>query len=311
MTGLLKFGCSQHQQQQNRKTKTMAQKAIQSDKYNFTVEAAPSFMQLADGTFVKDGFTVNRRTDNMAVLGKVTDRYGIVQNTDLVSAAEEAFGKEKLADFKRTMVVTGEGEKMYATYDFRSRTRKLKVGDEVGLRLTLQNSFDGSLRASFLGGTLRLRCSNGMVAIEREVGLTRKHGMSISVKFVHDALLKAIASWDKSIMVFDRLADVAVTQEQGHTILNRLADLSILSNKLREGIAGIWTTPTYTEDSSRNLWNLYNAVTQHLTHEVSGERFELANRTSSAILSMFERASRDNNRFAKLVAPMPAPVVVS
>jgi len=289
----------------------MAQKAIQSDKYNFTVEAAPSFMQLADGTFVKDGFTVNRRTDNMAVLGKVTDRYGIVQNTDLVSAAEEAFGKEKLADFKRTMVVTGEGEKMYATYDFRSRTRKLKVGDEVGLRLTLQNSFDGSLRASFLGGTLRLRCLNGMVAIEREVGLTRKHGTSISVQFVHDALLKAIASWDKSIMVFDRLADVAVTQEQGHTILNRLADLSILSNKLREGIAGIWTTPTYTEDSSRNLWNLYNAVTQHLTHEVSGERFELANRTSSAILSMFERASRDNNRFAKLVAPMPAPVVVS
>ena len=286
----------------------MARKALQSSAYNFTVEAAPSFMQLPDGRFVKDGFTINRRTDTHQVLGKVTDQYGIVQNTDLISAAEDAFKKEGMTDFKRNIVVAGDGERLYATYDFRNRTQKLKVGDEVGMRLTLQNSFDGSLRASFCGGTLRLRCSNGMVSIEREYGVTRKHGSSVSVDFVHDALLKAIDGWTNSANVFNRLADVPITQIQGQNILARLSESSVLSEKLREGIAGIWAVPTYAEDSARNLYNLYNATTQFLTHNVAGERFELANRTSASVLKAFDRVTRDSNRLAKLVAPLPVAI---
>jgi hypothetical protein len=266
-------------------------------------------MQIPDGTFVKDGFTVNRRIDNMAVLGKVTDRYGIVQNTDLISAAEDAFAAEGLTDFNRKVVVTGEGERFYAVYDFRSRTKKLKVGDDVGLRLTVQNSFDGSLRASFMGGTLRLICSNGMVSVSREVGMMKKHGVSVSTKFVHDALVKAISAWDTSTLVFDRLSDIAITQQQGNSILANLAEQNLVSEKLREGIAGIWANPTHKEDSSRNLFNLYNAVTQHLTHDVSSERFELADRASANVLSAFDRASRDVSRLAKLVMPIPQPLL--
>ncbi len=152
----------------------MAQKFIQSSKFDFTVEAAPSFMQLPSGVFVKDGFTVNRRVDNHAVLGKVTDRYGIVQNSDLIQAAEDAFKAQGLTDYTRKVVVAGDGERMYAVYDFRSVTRALKVGDDVGLRLTVQNSFDGSLRASFMAGMLRLVCKNGMVAVKGEVGISSR-----------------------------------------------------------------------------------------------------------------------------------------
>ena len=50
---------------------------------------------------------------------------------------------------------------MRTHYDFKNQTRALRredpeVGDEVGLRLTLQNSFDRSLRVSFALGMLRL-----------------------------------------------------------------------------------------------------------------------------------------------------------
>lgn len=265
-------------------------------------------MQLPNGSFVKDGFTVNRRVDNHAVLGKVTDRYGIVQNSDLISAAEDAFKAQGMLDYTRKVIVAGDGERMYAVYDFRAVTRALKVGDEVGLRLTVQNSFDGSLRASFLAGLLRLVCKNGMVTIEREVGMTQKHGSKVSVGFIQDALQKAIAGWEKSVVVFDRLAAVSITQIQGANILARLAENNVLSGKLLEGVSGIWTAPSHTEDAPRNLYNLYNAVTQHLTHNVSGERFELADRVSRNVLSAFNRVSRDASGLLKLAEPIAIPV---
>ncbi len=285
----------------------MAQQFKQSSNYNFSVEAAPSYMQLANGQFVKDGFTVNRRTDNLAVLGKCTDRYGIVQNVDLINAAEEAFVAQGMTNYTRKIVVAGEGERMYAVYDFKSVTRVLAVGDEVGLRLTVQNSFDGQLRASFLGGILRLVCKNGMVTIDREFGMTQKHGSKVSVSFVQEALRKALVSWDTSLNVFDRLAAVSITQSMGANILARLADSNTLSGKLLEGVSSIWATPTHREDSNRNLYNLYNALTQHLTHNVAGDRFELAERVSRNVLSVLDKASRDNGRLLKIAAPIAIP----
>ena len=287
----------------------MAQLAKQSDKFDFSVEAAPSFMQLADGSFVKDGFTVNRRMDTMQVLGKVTDRYGIIQNSDLIQVSEDAFAAKGMTSYKRTTIVTGAGEKMYATYDFKDHVKKLKVGDEVGLRLTVQNSFDGSLRASFSLGMLRLLCLNGMTTVEREVSMTKKHSSGINVKFITDALDRAINAWDNATIVFDRISDVKLTQEQGKNILANLEEQSVLSGKLRENIQSIWDAPRHREDSARNLFNLYNAVTQHLTHDVAGDRFELANRVSGNVLNVFERISRDSSRFNKLVLPVSQPLV--
>jgi hypothetical protein len=298
----------QTKQKQN-KEKHMAQLAKQSSSFNYSVEAAPSFMQLTDGSFVKDGFTVNRRTDTLEVLGKVTDRYGIVQNADLIQVAEDAFAAKKMTDYTRKVVVTGAGEKVYAVYDFKNHTKKLKVGDEVGLRLTLQNSFDGSLRASFGLGMLRLLCLNGMTTMEREVGMTKKHSSGINVQFVSDALEKAIVSWNSATAVFDRLSDVKVTQIQGANILANLEKQSVISGKLREGIGGIWASPTHREDAGRNLFNLYNAVTQHLTHDVAGDRFELANRVSANVLAAFDRASQKSDRFARLVTPVQQDLV--
>jgi len=287
----------------------MAQLAKQSNKFDFSVEAAPSFMQLADGSFVKDGFTVNRRMDTMQVLGKVTDRYGIIQNSDLIQVSEDAFAAKSMTNYKRTTIVTGSGEKMYATYDFKDHVKKLKVGDEVGLRLTVQNSFDGSLRASFSLGMMRLLCLNGMTTVEREVSMTKKHSSGINVQFITDALDKAIKAWDKATIVFDRISDVKLTQEQGKNILANLEEQSVLSGKLRENIQSIWDAPRHREDSARNLFNLYNAVTQHLTHDVASDRFELANRVSGNVLNVFERISRDSSRLNKLVLPVSQPLV--
>ena len=280
--------------------KFMAQKFVQSSNYNFVVEQAPSFVQTQDGRFEKDGFIVNRRTDNGVVLGKVTERYGVVQNADLVGSAEDAFKSSGLTDYTRKIIVAGQGERLYAVYDFQNKTQSIK-GDIVGLRLTIQNSFDGSLRASFVAGMLRLVCLNGMVTIEREIGMTRKHGGNISTVFVAEALAKTLSTWTNSVGVFSRLSDVGITQVQGANIIAQLAERNVLSRKLSEGVAGIWASPSHSEDSARNLYNLYNAVTQHLTHSVEADRFELADRVSRNVLSILDKAGQDSGRLGKLM----------
>lgn len=287
----------------------MAREAKQSENYNYLVETQKLFT--SDG--VDSGWFSNRRTDTGETLGVCSEYYGLVQNQDLVSIAEDAFAKRGLTDYKRRLVVSGAGERMFATYDFTSHVVKVpKVGDEVGLRLTLQNSFDRTLKASFEMGALRLACLNGMKTMEKEIGFSRKHSlkMDITGDYVVDALDKALARFERSIEVFGTLAEAKVTQEQGLRILNNLTEGNALSEKLREGVAAIWESPRYTQDHARNLYNLYNAVTQHLTHQVASDRFELANRTSGLVLDRLTRATRNTATWEKLIA-VPAATRVS
>ena len=66
-------------------------------------------------------------------------------------------------------------------------------------------------------------------------------------------------------------------------------------------ISKIWNNPTHREDNSRNLYSLYNAVTQHLTHEVEDTRFELAERVSQKTLRAFDAASKNGGKKDKLL----------
>lgn len=289
----------------------MSRIATQSENFLFNVESSPSFMQLPDGSFVKDGFSVNRRTDTMQVLGKTGTSYGIVQNADLVNVAEEAFKAKGLGDFSRRVVVSGDGERFHGVYDFKNQVKKLSIGDEVGLRITMTNSFDGSLRSAFSLGTLRLTCSNGAVSLESEVSMARKHCAGITSTFTAQALDKALAAWDKSTEVFERLAGIQLTQQQGLNILGQLEETAVLSGKLREGIEGIWQSPRRNEDKGRNLFNLFNAGSEFLTHDVSKDRFELSQRITSNLLGVLDRAAKDSSRLAKLSQPVAVPAMAT
>ena len=93
----------------------------------------------------------NVRTDTDEVLGYSTDRYGIVQNDDLLGRAESAFASRGIT-YDRNVYATDNGAKMRAVYDLQGpqfETKVPQVGDIMGYRLTVQNSFDRTLRVSF------------------------------------------------------------------------------------------------------------------------------------------------------------------
>ena len=68
----------------------------------------------------------------------------------------------------------------------------------------------------------------------------------------------------------------------------------------------VWLKPPFPEDKNRNLYNLYNAVTYHLTHKVEPTRFEYADKVNSNVLNRFVKAANSKVDFGKLTR-IPTP----
>ena len=274
----------------------------QTSDYNFTVEQVPLF----DEKGRRSGFFGNQRTDNGAILGVTSERYGIQNNAPLIERAEEAFKAQGLEweEENRNIVVTGDGQRMRAVYDFPNQIKRREdrnVGDNMGLRLTVQNSFDRSLRVSFAMGVLRLVCTNGMTSLEKEQSMTKKHSSGNDLNFLGEALSRAIGSWDKALLTYNNLESIEIKPQEGLNALHNLAKGGALSDRMAGEISKIWNNPTYEEDKGRNLYNLYNAVTEHLTREVEGTRYELAERINHKVLSRLDQAARSGAKKDKLL----------
>lgn len=269
----------------------------QTNDYDFTVEQVPLFDEKGNRT----GFYGNQRTDDLTVLGVTSERYGIQNNGPLLEKAEEGFDAAGLGDYKRKVIITGEGQRMRAVYDFENEIKERKRGDNLGLRLTVQNSFDRSLRVSFAMGMLRLVCTNGMVSLEKEQSMTKKHSTGNNLDFLGDALTNAIKSWDKAMLTYSRLENIELTQDQGLNALHNLSKSGSVSERMAGEISKIWNNPTHRQDNARNLYSLYNAITQHLTHEVEDTRFELAERVSQKTLRAFDAAAKNGGKKDKLL----------
>ena len=251
----------------------------------------------------KTGLFANIRQDNNEILGVVSKRYSIVNNSDILGRADSALESAGMP-YKRKVYSLEGGRKMKAYYDIgvddegkvinEAMTRKVAKGDIMGFRLIAQNSFDRTLRVSFALGLIRLVCTNGMTTMEKEISMIKKHSQSFNLDdfIAGDALETAIKRLDNSVNVYKLLADQEVSQEQGLSILNNLTTprfKKVLSEKAREGVARIWNNPTHNEDADRNLYNLNNAVTQYFTHDQ--DSVEYAQRSSKRVLEYFEQAA--------------------
>lgn len=268
-----------------------------TDKLDYSVET----VSLLTPEGQHSGWMANRRTDTKAVLGVCTERYTLVQNSSLIETVEAAFADNKLGEFSRKAYVERDGARVYVQYDFKSQLVKLpKVGDELGLRLTLNNSFDRSCRVSFEMGMLRLVCTNGLKSLSNEFCLTQKHSDKLDVSRLVDVVSGAVEGFKDSTSVFSRLAERAIKHDQGYSILDNLTKAKVIADRNVDKVKLIWNDPSHREDKSRNLWSLYNAVTQFTSHQVEPTSYELAQRINRGTLVALNKASLIEADFKKL-----------
>ena len=253
-----------------------------SDKFDYTVEQSPLFNRDGKPVMVgKSPIMGNFRTDNGVCLGTSTEAYEIVNNESVVEVVEDAFAGAGLGDFEREIVVAREGARFYGVYDFPTQERQVaNVGDVVSLRLTLNNSFDRSCGLNWAVGMMRKVCSNGMCSLVADTNVTKKHSSKLDLSLIKEGINASVDKFDASVEAFKNLGKREITQKEGGLILDNLAIKKVMAESMRDSIQMVWDSPTFGEDQGRNLYNLYNATTEHLTREVQGTRFEYANRVN-------------------------------
>ena len=241
-------------------------------------------LNLANGTPTPAFATV--RKDNGAVLGVVGERYHPMQNSVLFPAVEQVFRRSGHRFENHGFKVVDNGRQVRAQFRFPDITVNLGKGDQSALQILVQNSFDGSLKVAFDVGFFRFICSNGLkvpMFKGSTFSLMKKHTQSINLDFTAHALEQSINSVTDARETFGTWSNTRLTQTQGHKVLNGLVMAKALTSRMSDGVREIWDKPTYEQDTERSVWSLYNATTQHLTHNVAPKRFNLSERVNSEV----------------------------
>ena len=272
-----------------------------SSNYDFPVVMEE--LKTSDGQSA--GFWGTRRTDTGKVLGVTSDKYGLLLNSTLVDSIESVL-TDKGLDYNKDVRVARDGATMYATYDLPGKNIVIPgVGDTVGMRITGRNSYDRSCFAGLDLAALRQICTNGMKALRSTYSFNQKHSSKLDLSGVSRAIDSAVTAFETIGEDYALLAETKIDNTIGDYILKNLRDSKVLSNSLREEITKIWLNPTYKEDEARNLYNLYNATTQHLSSgknraAVQNDRYEYASKVSETVLKKLTKAAQDKTFFAKL-----------
>jgi len=231
-----------------------------SSAYDYEVECAPLFSDNGPTRFFG-----TRRKDTGEIFATVTSAYEVLQNRQLVEAAEAAFRAKGMTGWRRKVVVTYGGARCYVIYDFPGIGGRV-AGQDLTFRLKIQNSFDGTIRASFVVGLFRLICSNGLAMPVGTLNLTQKHTTALEIDFVGRTVEQALKAFFDALPFFESMTAIRVSQDEGKAIVQGFGERHLLGRRQADAIVRIWEHPRHEEDRARTLWNLYNAVTQHLTH---------------------------------------------
>ena len=146
-------------------------------------------------------------------------------------------------------------------------------------------------------GFLRLICGNGMVTDSRDFMLQQLHSGKLDLKNVQTSMKNAFNAFDAdSLQVFGGMAAKPITQKTGEIILDNLAIKEYLSSQARDSIRVIWEDPENhakggRADLGRNVFNLYNACTDHFSHSENFgySKFENQRATSRKVFKQFSR----------------------
>jgi hypothetical protein len=249
----------------------------QTSKFDYKVEQTPLF---AHGKQTR--FRGNVRTDTGECLGVVTEQYTVMQNEDLFGSVEELIKSRNLGVFKRKEIITGNGSRVRGVYTFSEQGLKVQK-DDIVFQLTIQNSFDGSLRVAFKAGMMRLVCLNGATSpVGGLVNLTKKHTDALSLDFAGEALDACLHNFHLAGDRLDAMARKNISQVEGRKLLNGLVKAKAISERQSNEVEQVWNNPSYREDEARTVYNLWNAVTQTTTR-VAGSRYELADRIETEV----------------------------
>lgn len=197
-----------------------------------------------------------------------SELYTLVPNQDIVAPFEQELSRYYEVEKKVRM---SRWARFYI--DFILKEKGIQIGtkeDIIFPRVTLINSYDGSVKYNFMVGFFRLICSNGMMIAEGEVK---------RIKSMHTPKIGAETSFEAVLgMVTDFIGLVDDTAEVYHELQDQ--DVDDWMNRIEEVIENTKFPQTLHEDVQHRMgleldahkgleptdWLVYNAFNYQLNH---------------------------------------------
>lgn len=221
------------------------------------------------------------RGDNNHQLGVVGTKFGVIQNSDCFSFFDIICNKYN-ANICKVSEYNGGGA-IHLEAEVRDKKFNVKVGDEVGMKFSLWNGFDGLHKASVKYGALRLVCSNGLVAFGKDAKM---------IEIRHT--LNAVDRMEKAIQVWAGAENWFKKFKEGVMILNnKMVDKKIAEKFIESLFPGADKGVTLRKkekvfelfesgkgNNGQTAWDLVNGLTEwvdHYSKKDNNEMFEYAN----------------------------------
>lgn len=210
-----------------------------------------------------DGYKRIYRPDINETLAVMSDKYQLVEHHEVMAPAVEALGQDGW------LVKASHIEKLGASafVELERRDRSVTVvGEQVGERILMRNTYDGtsSLRLSF--GAVVLICSNGAVVPGVGFGFNAHHTGDIRERLssITSRVRKIEAGLGARMVESYAKLDSPVPIGIGKEIIERIVGERKMDRPLQYWTRGIG------RNGSLTAWNLYNGITQYLTHDFGG-----------------------------------------
>lgn len=229
------------------------------------------------------GHAAITNVETREVSAVMSDRYTIFNHEDAFKIIDEA-AKNLAPEVKGDVRFYSNDGYMKVQYDLPEQYNiMVGEGDPLRTRLVGYNSVDGSKTLSFHIDFLRLVCQNGMQGFSREFNFTRKHSRFIH-EDTHDFNIAAQmeVAWKTVAENAATLKNNAVDYQKGMDAIKAMVERKLFPKKMQRWIEDEWKKSTdntqirSSADNGGNLWTLYNAFTNAITHSTNSKGEKLS-----------------------------------
>lgn len=241
-----------------------------------------------DALFTRYGLPVEKqalvRTDLNTVVGIVSPGYKIITHKEALDKSISVV--EQFEDLKlKNVFTTKGGSRMFAMFESEKEymVGNLETGkpDNIKLRLTLTNSYDGALKYGFTIGAYRLVCQNGLRTGKDIFAVRQKHTAGLNVNAIMNSARKAVRYFNETT--------IPTWQEMSKKEVNVDYVLKQLEENLPDRLFKE-VSETIAKKKNATLWELYNNFTYTLTHdERYNKSYESNDRVQRSVAIAFNK----------------------
>lgn len=213
----------------------------------------------------------------------VVPHYNLIQHKEYFDCFGNALKRLNIK-FKATVKVSGQ--RAYVDFDFVDNKLKFdKLNEEFTTGMRLGNSYDKSCGLVISPRYKRLACSNGMILTRTSKTVSIKHHSKIAqeinklvesrlhkiineteyLKSYVSASMKDSTEWITACRIFEKMLKMVNQREK---VLEKLgiAIVTTKNEKTKKKELSYVLNDNTKKDKKITRWDMYNAITEHLTH---------------------------------------------